>query len=197
MDQVAVPETDAFGDTATVSGRALGGGAMAIRAMAPTRWRNELNQASPPLRRAIDNLDQEAWYPADLMFELLRHAHTACVDVPKGVRELARRTLHDDASSAMEPVVRVLSPTWISRHAQSVWDRYADFGTVRFVEGTMHSAQLEFTVDPALERRSGKLWCWIAGALEAVLQIAGAVDVQVSHVQGPDAGQRAYDLRWG
>ena len=179
-----------------VRGRALVGGAVAARAMDPEAWSAQMGGASEAFRNALAEADAEAWYPFELLFELLGITDRACGDEQSALRAMARETLLRDASRSMKPLVPVMSPTWASRHLQRIWREYGSCGSIEFESGTMHGARVRVSFAGEALPPGGHVWCWMAGALEAILRIAGAEGVRVRHEPGADPSERRYDLRW-
>lgn len=134
------------------------------------------------------------WYPVAWH----RSLHAAAQSVTRGGRELARKLgyegTREDLSSVYRVIGSVLGPQTLVRVGNRLWSSYWQGGVVDTIEYGSGHVRTSFRACYGFDRN---IWEDIAGSCLAVLEVAGAKDVNMRMLEGGgDGPDLVLDARW-
>lgn len=134
------------------------------------------------------------WYPVAWH----RALHGAAQSVTRGGRDVARRIGYEGTKEDLSSVYRVigglLGPQTLVRLGNRLWSSYWQGGVVETVEHQRGHVRSSFRQCYGFDRN---IWEDIAGSCLAVLEVAGAKEINMRMLEGGgDGPDMVLDARW-
>jgi hypothetical protein len=149
------------------------------------------------LRDAItmDGVVTNGWYPVGWYRAMWRAICDASEEGAQLVRLLGRRAVHADASSLHRAVLRLVSPSTLTRTGARYFNRIYDTGGIRIVTEERHRIVARFVGCSGFDRN---MWVEIAGSIEGIFELAGmqGVSVMITDRGHDDDDEAVYVARW-